>query len=312
MSHAVSPPAGRERRALAAGGLPAFGVSLLLFWEVLLLALLFAPASDSALGAFAEEFRIWCFGYDPATGRLAPSLVLAMTTPPLLLAAMVAFLWWEPLRTLGRGRAVLAPIAAAALAVAGAAASFGLLATAPPHTELPFPAEALRTALPPPTLALTDHTGAAVTLSDARGQVVLLTAIYASCGHTCPAILAQTKSAVAGLSSDERAGLRVVAVTLDPAHDTPEVLAGLARMQGLEAPLYRLATGEPARVERVLDQMEVARERSPETGVIDHANVVLLLDRAGRVAYRFSVGERQQRWLASALHVLLREPADAG
>jgi hypothetical protein len=38
----------------------------------------------------------------------------------------------------------------------------------------------------------------------------------------------------------------------------------------------------------------------------------MLLDRAGRVAYRFSIGERQERWLASALALLLREPDDAG
>jgi protein SCO1/2 len=235
-----------------------------------------------------------------------------MTTPPLLIAAAVALLWWEPIRALGRGRALLVPVAAAALAVASAGASFGLFTAAPVHGELPFPAEALRTALPAPDLALTDQTGAPVALADLRGQVVLLTAVYASCGHTCPAILSQTKSAVAELAPDERDGLRVVAVTLDPAHDTPDVLAGLARMHGFEAPRYHLVTGAPERVERVLDQMEVARERNAETGVIDHANVVLLLDRAGRVAYRFSIGERQQRWLTSALHVLLRERGDAG
>jgi protein SCO1/2 len=299
-------------RALAEGGLPAFGVSLLLFWEGLLLALLLAPPGEAGLGAFAEDFRIWCFGYDPATGRFSPALVLAMTTPPLLLAGVLAWLWREPLAALARRRAVAAPVAAAALGVAAAGASFGLFAAAPAHTELPFPAEALRTAHRPPDLALTDQSGAVVALPELRGRVVLLTAIYASCGHTCPAILAQTKRAVGALSDEERAGLRVVAVTLDPAHDTPEVLAELARMHALEAPLYRLVTGDPERVERVLDEMEVARARNAETGVIDHANVVMLLDRAGRVAYRFSIGERQERWLASALALLLREPDDAG
>jgi protein SCO1/2 len=292
--------------------MPAFGVSLLLFWEVLLLSLLFAPTGESGLGAFAEDFRIWCFGYDPATGRLSPALVLAMTTPPLLLAAAVALLWRDPLRALGRRRAVAAPVVAAALLVTAAGASFGLFATAPAHTELPFPAEALRTAHRPPDLALTDQNGAAIALPELRGQVVLLTAVYASCVHTCPAILSQTKSAVAALAPEERAGLRVVGVTLDPTHDTPEVLAELARMHGLESPLYHLVTGEPARVERVLDEMEVARERNAETGVIDHVNLVMLLDRAGRVAYRFSVGERQERWLVSALQLLLRERGDAG
>lgn len=309
MSQAVTTP---TRGALAAGWLPVFAVSLLLFWEVVLLALLLAPGGDSGLGAFAEDFRVWCFGYDPATGRLSVALVLAMTTPPLLIAAAVAALWWDPIRDLRRERAVLAPVAAAALAVAAAGAGLGLFQPAPADTELPFPAEALRTAHPAPDLSLTDQTGAGLALADLRGQVVILTATYASCTATCPTILAQTRSAVAELSPEERSDLRVVAVTLDPAHDTPEVLAALGRAQGLETPLYHFVTGEPARVERVLDQMEVARQRDAETGVIDHANVVILLDRAGHVAYRFTVGERQQRWLGSALRVLLREPANAG
>ncbi len=41
--------------------------------------------------------------------------------------------------------------------------------------------------------------------------------------------------------------------------------------------------------------------------MIDHANLFLLVDRAGRIAYRLTLGERQQRWLTSALEFLLRE-----
>ena len=57
--------------------------------------------------------------------------------------------------------------------------------------------------------------------------------------------------------------------------------------------------------------MQVARKRDPETGVIDHANLFLLIDREGRLAYRLGLGERQQRWLTSALRVLLDEKGPA-
>ena len=103
-----------------------------------------------------------------------------------------------------------------------------------------------------------------------------------------------------------------MAVTLDPEHDSPEVLAGLAEAHGLSAPLYQLLTGEPSEGERVLNEMSIARQRDPETGVIDHANLFLLLDRDGQVAYRLGLGERQERWLVSALRVLLREAPGAG
>jgi len=65
-------------------------------------------------------------------------------------------------------------------------------------------------------------------------------------------------------------------------------------------------------VEGVLDAMQIARQRDPETGVISHANLFLLVDREGRLAYRLGLGERQQRWLTSALRVLLNEPGSSG
>lgn len=78
-------------------------------------------------------------------------------------------------------------------------------------------------------------------------------------------------------------------------------------MHSLELPVYNLVTGDPAEVERILDEMSVARIRDPETGVIEHPNLFLLLDRDGRLAYRLGLGERQQRWLSAALRVLLGE-----
>src|SRR5574338_591579 len=105
MSSAASPAPRAPRGELRGAVLPAFGITLLLFWDLLLVALLALPAGGSGLGAFAEDFRVWCFGYDPATGRLSAPLVLAMTTPPLLLAAAIAWLWQEPLRLLAGRRA---------------------------------------------------------------------------------------------------------------------------------------------------------------------------------------------------------------
>jgi protein SCO1/2 len=140
----------------------------------------------------------------------------------------------------------------------------------------------------------------------------MLTAVYASCPHTCPVILAQAKRVIGELTPEERAELNVIAVTMDPAHDSPAVLAELASRHGMDVPLYHLVTGNVTEVERVLDAMGVSRKRDEKSGVIDHANLFLLLDREGSVAYRLTLGDRQARWLTSALRVLLHEPSDAG
>jgi protein SCO1/2 len=295
-------------RYVSGAAFAAFALSLLFSWSVFIAVMLFLPASSSGLGAFAEEFRVWCFGYDPATGSTEIAYVMAMLLPQVMLAGFILGFWWAPLREMSRRpRAFVPYVATAATLVTVAGVGFAYSGVEAPTGELPFPAEALRTAFAPPELVLTNQLEQTVDLAALRGKVVVLTAVYASCPHTCPAILSQAKAAIAELDPAAREELRLVAVTLDPENDSPQVLAGLAQMHGLDAPLWNLVTGESVEVEGTLDRMQMARERDPETGVINHANLFLLIDRDGRLAYRLGLGERQQRWLVSALRVLLRE-----
>ncbi|MBW2270311.1 MAG: SCO family protein [Deltaproteobacteria bacterium] len=299
---------GRLHAFLAGGSFAAFALSVLLCWEVLLIGIFLVPPAPTTLGAFAETFRVWCFGYDPATGRTQWAEVMAMFLPQLMLAGIILLFWWEPLhQIMRRPRAAFFHVGLAALLVAGSATGFALSENSPATGELPFPAEELRIAHRAPDLSLINQEGDEVALPALRGKVIALTAVYASCGHTCPAILAQAKASVAELTAEQLDDLRVVAVTLDPEHDSTEVLARLAQHHDLQAPLFNLVTGASPEVENTLDQMQIARERDPETGVINHANLFLLIDRDGKLAYRFGLGERQQRWLTTALSILLNE-----
>ena len=293
---------------MAGGSFPVIALSLLLFTEFLVIGIVLVPAAPTGLGAFAEDFRIWCCGYDPATGRIEWAYVMAMLLPQFMLGAFIVVFWWQPLRqALEHPRRVAAQVAAALLLVTGSAAGFAFAEVRPASGELPFPAEALRMAHPAPQLDLTNQAGKRISLEALQGKVVVLTAVYASCGRSCPALLAQTKTAVQALTPAERENLRVVAVTIDPEHDSQADLAELAMHHGMNTPVYNLVTGAVDRVEHLLDQMEVARRVDPETGMIEHANIVLLIDRRGKVAYRLGLGARQQRWLGSALHLLLGE-----
>ena len=301
------------RSFLTGAAFPAFALSLLACWVIFLIAMLLTPAGASGLGAFAEDFRIWCFGYDPATGRTDVAYVMSMVVPQFMIGSFIAYFWWEPLRELAKQpRRIARYLGVAALLVAGASVGFALTAEQAPKGELPFPAEALRTAYEAPQFALINQLRETVGPAAFEGNVVILTAIYASCPHTCPLILSQAKQAIEELSPEERKDLRVIAVTMDPEHDSPEVLHKLAENHGMESPLYNLVTGDTADVEPLLDRMEIARRRDPATGIINHANLFLLIDREGRVAYRLGLGERQQRWLTSALRVLLREESASG
>jgi protein SCO1/2 len=293
---------------LVGGSFPAIALSILVCWVALLIGILMIPPSPTALGAFAEDFRIWCFGYDPATGRTEWAYVMAMILPQFMLAGFILLFWWEPLRSVFRRPSVaIAHAGIGALLVAGSAAGFALSTPEPATGELPFPAEDLRTHMQAPAVSLVNQDGEPVDISELHGKVVLLTAVYASCGHTCPMILQQTKASVAELDETQLDDLRVVAVTMDPENDSSHVLSMLAENHGIETPTYHLLTGPSPEVESTLDRMQIARQRNPETGVIEHANLFLLIDRDGKLAYRLGLGDRQQRWLTTALRVLLNE-----
>lgn len=294
-------------RFFASWRFPVFMVVTLVAYKLFLLALILLPAGAGAVGGFAEAFRVWCFGLDPRTGEMSVGRVAASFGEPVLLGAAVISIWWPTLGEVWRRPRQALPVASAAMAlVVSAAAVLGVVGDARAEPTA-FPGARIRTAVPAPALDLVDQDGARVTLAGLRGQVVLVTGIYASCGRTCPMITAQARRVLDALEPAEVAQVTVLAVTLDPAHDDQTVRAALAAGQGVAAPRWRLLGGEPARVDATLDALGITRRRDPATGIIDHANLFLLVDRAGRVAFRFTLGELQERWTVDALRALIAE-----
>jgi protein SCO1/2 len=274
-----------------------------------MLAILLVPPSPTGLGALAEEFKVWCFGYDPATGNQPWSYIIGFAVEALVLATIVVAIWWRQFVTAVREPRQLAASAMAALTViVGAAVAFGAARPALRDGEFPFPAERIRTSLPAPNFTLTDQDGAPVSLEQLRGRVVLVTGVYSRCGSTCPRIIREARHATVDLTEDERREITVVAVTMDPGHDTPETLRRLADQHRVSTPLFHFVTGPQRDIDRVLDDLSIARETDRRTGIIQHANVFVVVDRHGRIAYRLSLGERRERWLVAALRTLVREP----
>ncbi len=98
-----------------------------------------------------------------------------------------------------------------------------------------------------PDFALTTHARRPLTRADLLGRPWIADFIFTTCGGTCPAMSAQ----LARLRKSLPADVRLVSFTVDPSHDTPEVLAAYARpfepgerwlfVTGAQAELYRLA-----------------------------------------------------------------------
>lgn len=74
----------------------------------------------------------------------------------------------------------------------------------------------------------TTQRGENVELAQVAGEKTVVAFIYTSCRATCPLIVSALKRVEAGLTQAELADVRFVLVTIDPEHDTPQVLARFA------------------------------------------------------------------------------------
>jgi protein SCO1/2 len=277
--------------------------------EACQLAVLVIPKAETGLGSFAEDFRVWCYGLDRATGRMEWAYVAMFLLQPLMLSSMVGFIWsGELARAFQSDRRRMLPY------VFGAVTFFALTLVMLANTTesaraatLPFPAKSLRRSVDLPRVVLTDQDGERLDVLSLRGRVVVVTGIYATCRHTCPLIMGQLSRSLARLSAPERSQVRVVALTLNPEHDNQKVMAEAARSYGVAAPEYRLLHGPAAEVNGALDGLEISRRADPMSGEIAHANLFLLVDKRGKLAYRLTLGSEQEEWLFDALRLLVAE-----
>jgi cytochrome oxidase Cu insertion factor (SCO1/SenC/PrrC family) len=85
------------------------------------------------------------------------------------------------------------------------------------------------------------------------------------------------------------------------------MMGRITEAYGFHYPEFRYLNGEPAGMHDLLTRLGFARVKSPETGVIDHANLFLLLDVRGEIAYRFTLDSRHRSWLREGLLALAAE-----
>jgi protein SCO1/2 len=135
---------------------------------------------------------------------------------------------------------------------------------------------------PAPAVILTDAAGKPFDLARLRGKAVVVSFVYTTCTGTCPAT---TYTLVRVQQALKEAGLwgkhvEFVAITLDPARDRPEVLAGYARNFGADPAAWHFLTGPPDAVARVIAAWDMWVKPGPG-GMLDHPSRVFLLDRRG-------------------------------
>ena len=155
-------------------------------------------------------------------------------------------------------------------------------------------------------LALEDQRGQPFQLSTLRGHPVLLTFFYASCQTMCPLILSEVRGVESALSEEARAELRVVVVTIDPAHDTAARLAEVAVERGLPPERWSLVRGSEDDVRTLASTLGMNYRPTPDG--FAHGALLSVLDERGVVVTQ-SIGTGQPlEPLVSAITAIAERP----
>jgi protein SCO1/2 len=154
---------------------------------------------------------------------------------------------------------------------------------APQHASLEPP---LPKIAPAPEFVLTSQDGARVTLADFRGKVVAVTFIFTLCTATCPVLTPMMSFVQDQLGSDFGAKIAFVSITVDPEHDTPQVLKEYAQAFGANLAGWSFLTGAPAAIQDVVRRYGVFASKAAN-GDIEHTFLTSVVDPHGilRVQY---------------------------
>jgi protein SCO1/2 len=130
--------------------------------------------------------------------------------------------------------------------------------------------------------ALTDQDGKPFELASLRGGPVLVSMFYTSCEMVCPMLFETIHHTLQALPEAQRASVRVLMVSFDPARDTVPVLKATARARGCDA-RWTLARCDADTARRIAAVLHIQYRRL-DSGEFNHSTVIDLLDKEGRIA----------------------------
>ncbi len=146
-------------------------------------------------------------------------------------------------------------------------------------------------------VSVEDQFGNVTGLDRYRGHPVLVTMFYTSCPHVCPMLISTIRLTESKLSKDERAELRVMTISIDPARDTPEQLRETMERHSVEADRWSMVRSEPGDVRTIAGVFGVKYKQLPD-GEFNHTTRIILLDRDGtQLASTTQLGRHDAQFL---------------
>lgn len=136
-----------------------------------------------------------------------------------------------------------------------------------------------------PAFSLTDQDGQSFSSESLHGQVWVVDFIFTRCAGQCPMMTMQMSRLVRAFEAEP--AVHFVSISIDPEHDTPEVLGRYARAGGVAADgRWVFLTGSREAVWRLCQEgfrLALAEDPANADEPITHSVRLVLVDQDGRV-----------------------------
>jgi protein SCO1/2 len=129
-----------------------------------------------------------------------------------------------------------------------------------------------------PHFQLTSQNGQPFDSRTLKGKIWVADFIYTTCPGPCPRMTSQMREVQDAVS--KISDVRLVSFTIDPANDTPAVLAAYAKVHGASPVLWYFLTG-PIPTLQMLDRD--AFKLGNIDGTLQHSTRFVLVDRQGQI-----------------------------
>lgn len=139
---------------------------------------------------------------------------------------------------------------------------------------------------PAPKFELTDQNKKLITNADYKGKVYVLEFFFASCPSICPKMNKNMVDIQNQFFGNPNFG--IVSVTIDPEHDTSEVLREHAEILGVKSSNWHFLTGDKKYIYDLANKgfNLYAGENSKVNGGFEHSGLFALIDKDGNIRCR--------------------------
>jgi protein SCO1/2 len=153
-------------------------------------------------------------------------------------------------------------------------------------------------------LEFTDSFGQPVKLADYRGQPLLVSLIFTSCHHVCPALTRHLKTAVdAAREALGHDSFKLVTIGFDTPNDTPERMRDFAHKQGINDPDWVFLSASEETMAELVENLGFIYFNTPRG--FDHITQVTIVNRDGMIYQQVYGGTFELPWLVEPLKDLV-------